>query len=75
MTAMFLEPAEIQALTNRQRYKAQRRVLNEMGIESRPRADGSLAVLRSHVEAELGGAPGRQKNQSDEPNWDAVVNN
>lgn len=44
-----------------------------MGIEHRARPDGSLAVLRTHVEQQLGGAiaPNR-KTASSEPDWGAL---
>lgn len=58
MTDPFLTEAELYKLTKKQRPSAQARALRFMGIEHRPRADGSIVVLRSHVEAELGGKPG-----------------
>ena len=53
-TSMFLRNEEIVALTNRQRYAAQVRALRTMGIEHRIRPDGTVAILRSHVEHLLG---------------------
>ena len=52
---MFLTPEEIVALTRRKRRPAQVIALRYMGIEHRVRPDGSVAVLRSHVERLLGG--------------------
>ena len=53
-TPMFLRNEEIVALTNRQRSAAQVRALRTMGIEHRVRPDGTVAILRSHVEYLLG---------------------
>ena len=53
-TFMFLRSEEIVALTNRQRSAAQARALRTMGIEHRIRPDGTVAILRSHVEHLLG---------------------
>lgn len=52
---MFLDRNELIHLTGRTRKDAQVRVLRFMGIEHRLRPDGSVAVLRSHVEKSLGG--------------------
>ena len=69
---MFLTPEEISALTNRKARKCQRAVLNHMGIEHKVRPDGSLVVLRSHVENSLGGVATHAKLISPEPNWSAL---
>lgn len=53
---MFLDDDEIAQLTRRQRKPAQSKVLSYMGIEHKRRPDGSLVVLRAHVERLLGGA-------------------
>ena len=53
---MFLDDAEIAQLTQRTRRPAQSRVLSFMGIEHKRRPDGSIAVLRAHVERMFGGA-------------------
>lgn len=47
---MILTPDELSALTGRQKAKAQARELDHMGIPYRPRRDGTLAVLRIHVD-------------------------
>ena len=71
--SMFLSKQEIKELTKRIRYTAQTRALCAMGIEHRVRVDGSLAVLRAHVEQEFGSPqkPVRRERQQ-EPNWDAI---
>lgn len=51
---MFLTPEELQQLTGRKRRNAQVLVLRFMGIEHRVRPDGSVVVLRAHVEQVLG---------------------
>lgn len=55
---MFLTADELRELTCRTRSDAQRRALRAMGIEHRTRPNGSVAVLRSHVEHVLGLATG-----------------
>jgi hypothetical protein len=69
---MFLSPAEIRALTERVQYAAQLRSLRAMGIEHRIRPDGSLAILRSHIEQLFGSTPEKRRHQSTEPNWGAL---
>jgi len=70
---MFLTKNELKELTKRSRYTAQTRALRTMGIEHRIRPDGSLAVLRTHIEHELGynQKPPRTQRR-EEPNWDAL---
>lgn len=69
---MFLTDEELRELTHRQKHKAQARVLRAMGIEYKVRADGSIAVLRSHVEKEMGGAVDAKIEKVIEPNWSAI---
>lgn len=47
---LTLTPAELRELTGKRRCDAQRRVLEHMGIPFFGRPDGTLAVLRAHVE-------------------------
>lgn len=47
---LALSPDELRELTARRRSDAQARVLDFMGIPYRARPDGTLAVLRIHVE-------------------------
>lgn len=51
---MFLSDEEIAEMTGRQRKPAQSRVLTFMGIEHKLRPDGSITVLKSHVERIFG---------------------
>jgi hypothetical protein len=71
---MFLTDDELVQLTRRTRRASQRQVLAAMGIEHRPRPDGSLVVLRSHVEKLLDGALANAKIrvQNNEPDWSKV---
>ena len=54
MSSMFLDSGEIRELTNRIQHASQAKVLRAMGIEHRARPDGSIAVLRAHVEQVFG---------------------
>lgn len=56
MNAIVLAPIELEQLTGRKQRAAQRCALDRMGLRYGVRPDGSLAVLRAHVEAVLGGA-------------------
>lgn len=60
---MFLTPEELVELTHRTRYGAQVRMLRAMGIEHRQRADGSVVVVRAHVEQLLGVVQGSIKTE------------
>lgn len=51
---LLLSPEEIAVLTGKQRGDAQMRALKRMGIAFKQRPDGSVAVLRRHVENEMG---------------------
>lgn len=70
-TSMFLSTDEIAELTGRKRKDCQVKALRHMGIEHRIRPNGTVAVLRSHVERELGGAT-TTVTQEIEPNWSAM---
>ena len=50
----LIEGPELVKLTKRKKHSAQAKVLRFMGIEYKPRPDGSLAVSRAHVEKILG---------------------
>lgn len=57
---MFLSPREIEQLTGRVRPGWQRRALDHMGIPYRVRPDGTLVVLRIHVETREDNRPRRE---------------
>jgi hypothetical protein len=69
---MFLSDDELTSLTGAKRRDARVRALRAMGIEHRVRPDGTVIVLRSHVEQLLGGAPSNRVTPEREPNWDAL---
>jgi len=67
---MFLTSEEIKELTGLQRYTAQARALAKMGIEYKVRPNGSIVVLRSHVEKQFGEQQSNEKII--EPKWSAL---
>lgn len=70
---MFLTREEIIELTGRKRKDAQLAALRFMGIEHRVRPDGSIAILRAHVQQEFAGYhPERGAEKRVEPNWAAI---
>lgn len=70
--SMFLSKEELQALTNRVQYAAQVRTLRGMGVQHCVRPDGSVAVMRSHVEALFGVQARNATRAPIEPNWGAL---
>lgn len=62
---MFLTREEVAELTARKRAAAQARVLRGLGIEHRIRPDGSVLILRAHVEHLLGGAVTKRRPQKE----------
>lgn len=54
MNGFLLTPAEVRVLTGRTHRTSQVVVLRQMGIEHKVRPDGSVVVLRAHVERVLG---------------------
>lgn len=68
---MFLDRDELVSLTSRRRRDAQLVQLRALGVEHRVRADGSLAVLKAHVEQLFGASrpPSKRKAQNLEPDW------
>lgn len=70
---MFLTHDELEELTGKQRGYAQVRVLRSMGINHRLRADGSVAVLTSHVEKIFDGKVQMPVMVNIEPNWNAAI--
>jgi hypothetical protein len=70
---MFLSEEEIREMTQRIKRSAQAKMLRSLGIVFKIRADGSLLVLRSHVEKEMGDAPaGKAKQKDYQPNWSGI---
>lgn len=69
---MFLTDDEIKELTGKSRRASQAKVLNSLGIVHKTRPDGSVVVLRAHVEAILGGKIRQPDRPTTEPNWQAL---
>lgn len=70
---MFLTKEELEQLTGRKQTAAQQRALRFMGVDHRLRPDGSIAVLKEHVQMIFGGAkPEHQTGKRIEPNWAAI---
>ena len=70
MDGMFLDDDELRSMTHRVQRAAQAKMLRSMGIAFKQRADGTLAVMRAHVEKEFGVGKERQsKTKEFEPNW------
>lgn len=70
---MILSPQEIYQLTHLKNPSAQLRYLAKLGIEARRRPDNTVLVLRSAVEAVLGGVSSTQKEgKQTEPDWSAL---
>lgn len=72
MLSTFLDVTEVAQLTGRTRSDAQVRALRFMGIEHKVRPDGSVAVLRSHVQQVFGDSGAAPATQNVEPDWNAV---
>jgi Domain of unknown function (DUF4224) len=71
--SLCLTPEEIEEITLKRRYSAQRRVLRALGLDFKPRPDGSILLDRSIYEAWLGGGRRGQKDKGEEktePRWD-----
>ena len=72
-SSIVLTQDEVQSLTGRHRKDAQVKALRFMGIEHRVRPDGSVAVLKAHIDQVLGGSITRSsKPHRAEPNWAAL---
>jgi len=69
---MLLTEQQVAELTGRTRRSAQVRVLRYMAIEHKIRPDGSVAVLRAHVDKLLGGQIFDVVKKPSEPDWSAV---
>jgi len=73
MTSTFLTKDEVAEMTGRIQRSAQTRELTHMGVIHKLRADGSVLVLRAHVEQLLGyQASTEAKEPHFEPNWAAL---
>jgi len=73
MSDMFLTPDEMKELTRRIQHRSQARELNHLGIMHKVRADGSILVLRPHVEEILGLKTTSKPVREFQPNWAAAA--
>lgn len=69
MTTMFLTEDDLTELTGKRQNAARIRALNGMGIQHKMRPDGSIAVLRAHVERIFGEAPKKNETAEWKPSW------
>lgn len=69
---MFLSKDEIEELTLKKQRSAQAAVLSALGIIHKRREDGSVVVLRAHVEAVLGSTIQQPHRPQFVPNWEAA---
>lgn len=70
--SFILSPDEIVALTGHKFKTAQAQALRTMGISFLTRPDGSVVVLRSHIESVMGGVEPKPRTKKVEPNWAAI---
>lgn len=68
---MFLDDEELTQLTRKQQNAARIRVLSAIGVQHKVRPDGTIAVLRQHVE-EVFGLKKRKKEEGSAwmPSWE-----
>lgn len=69
---MILSDLELRGLTGRRQKASQIQTLRFMGIEHKVRPDGSVVVLKAHVEQSLGLREDRKAIKEFEPNWGAI---
>jgi len=73
MSDLNLTYQELVELTHFKLSKKQAEALRFMGIEHRVRPDGSVAVLRSHVERIMGGnEPSKPVRAMITPSWENI---
>lgn len=65
---MFLTDDELTELTGKRQNAARARALNGMGVQHKVRADGSIVVLRAHIERMLGETV-QQQTKEWRPAW------
>jgi len=69
---MILSDVELRDLTKRRQRDSQVRALRFMGIAHKVRPDGSVVVLKAHVEQSLGLISDTKVIKELEPNWGAI---
>jgi|LakMenEpi03Aug12_release.lakeMendotaPanAssembly.Ray.scaffolds.fasta_scaffold3219188_1 hypothetical protein len=69
---MILSATELRELTGRRQKACQVQALRFMCIEHKVRPDGSIVVLKAHVEQSLGLMNDTKVKKETEPNWGAI---
>lgn len=69
MITMFLTDDDLTELTGKRQNAARIRVLIAMGVQHKIRPDGSIAVLRAHVERLFGEKP-KSEPEVWKPAWE-----
>lgn len=69
---MFLTNNQIKELTGKHTHRAQRTVLNALGLTHKVRPDGTLVVAARHVEKVLGVTYGGMEAKRPELNMDHI---
>lgn len=72
MNSLFLGETEIIELTGAKQAATQRRWLTEHGYIFDVRIDGSIVVLRNHIEKRLGGIEGLTTKRRTEPDAEGL---
>lgn len=73
MMGLNLSYSELVELTHFKISKKQVEALRFMGIEHRVRPDGSVAVLRSHVDRVMGGVESKKESRAmASPCWENI---
>lgn len=72
MTNLVLGTDELEAITKKKRSHAQAKVLKFLGIDYKPRPDGSLAVLRKAVEDSFGVGVASKPRRKVQPDFSRV---
>ena len=67
--SLFLDEDGLTELTGKRRKSARIRVLNSMGVQHKIRPDGSVAVLRAHVDRLFGEKAAKSKMETWQPAW------
>lgn len=71
--SLVLSDAELVELTRKQRAGAQVRALRHLGIDHKRRADGSVLVIRSHLEVlQKATDSSKMLPKRTEPDWSKV---
>lgn len=71
--SLFLTESEVRALSGKIKRAAQVRALRTMGVEHKVRPDGSVAILRDHIQRVFDGAPSSgRRTKIATPCWDAI---